>query len=156
MSANLYARVSPHFSAEAMDGVLIAGYGLNDTYGFTELGYDQVDYTVAPIVIEIVARAGRYASREDVYAAARRKGVAEETLQEDEPNLFLFDADIVSDLRSQGFVGFRDFITVSNTAPDIHAFWDAAGFDLVGFVEVVAEDPAEPYDVRLPTPAPGL
>lgn len=174
----LYTRVSPEFDHKALNGVVIASAELGDTYGFTELGYDEVDYDVAPTVLEITSKAERYADTKDVYAAAEKTGMrlwmtrdeymkewpgAKEDqfeegayllLDDGEPNQLLANPEIRRHLEEAGFDAFHDSITVSNTQPEVYAFWKASSFEISGPVEVVAEDPNEPYQVKLALEAP--
>lgn len=173
MADKIYTRVSPGFDADNFKGVIVAAEALDDTYGFTELGYDQVDYEVAPTVIEVTSRATRYASRDDVEEAASKVGIrlwmnedeylaewpgaTKEQFEENtyplhdvtEPNELLSNPEIARKLEEAGFDAFRDFIVVSNTQPIVYCFWKPGTFAASAPVELVSLDVDDPYSVQL-------
>lgn len=180
MTVKLMTRVSPQFDPANFEGVVVAGEELSDTHGFTELGYDQVDYDVAPTVFEIEATATRYANEDDVYAAAEKAGLKlwmskEEFLAENprhtseqfhqckwpamdgtEANVLLFNPDVVRHLEEAGFEAFRDVVAVSNDQPLLTCFWKPGTFKVNGPVEVIAPDEDEPYMVVLASETPRI
>lgn len=177
MNEKLYTRVSPGFDKASFSGVLIAGPDLDDTYGFTELGYDAVDYSVAPTVLEVTPSAKRYATRADIEAAAAKAGIQvwmtrEQYLSdwpgateaewaenvypatdEVEPNQLLENPEVRRHLEEAGFDAFHGIIVVTNSQAEIYAFWDTSTFEVSGPVELTIADPNEPYDVTLAAPA---
>jgi hypothetical protein len=173
----LLTRVSADFDAGAFKGVLVASEDLEDTYGFTEEGYDTCDYQEAPNVLEIELTATKLADGDDVRAAAERAGVqlwltkdeylkywpgAKESewaekefpTEETEANQLLENEKVVAELEAAGFDGFRDYVVVGADQPTLTCLWKADSFRVIGPVEVVADDPDEPYQVSVAGAAP--
>lgn len=174
--SKLYTRLSPQFDFENPTGVLVCGEYLADTHGFTELGYDRVDFDVPPVVYEVIPEVNAFATEADAIAAARaagiviydthediRKDVAAGRfsgswekgdcycLEEDPINrLVLEAADFRTAIEKAGIRAIRDNVAVSNTQPKLTILWLPDTFALRGPVALApAPDADGPYDVVL-------
>lgn len=177
MTETLYTRVSrPDFDATNFEGVVIASPDFGDTHGFTELGYDTPDYDRPPIVLELSPGDVRYASESDVQSAAEKAGVKLWLTEEEyleywpgakagefqerrfpdenvEPNQLLENPEVRRRLEEAGFNAFRGFIAVSNSQPEVSCFWQPGSFAVSAPLELVVDDPENPYRASLPEAA---
>jgi hypothetical protein len=174
MTEKLYTRVTPEFDPSAPTGVLVCAARLDETYGFSENGYDAVDYDVVPHVYEVVLSVNRIASEAEAVAAARELGmpiydthadfsVARSEgrasgkwpkdyicLEEDPINRLLEREDFRAAMAEAAIGAIQDYVAVTNVEPLLTMLWNPSTYRLVGPLDVVPTAGSDsPHDVRL-------
>jgi hypothetical protein len=173
----LYTRVSDEFDADRIQGVLFCCEDINDTYGFTEQGYDTADYDSVPTVYEVVPTIDDFADEKQAIAAARSAGFvifdthedidrAREQgkfkgswaegnavcLEETTINQLLENADFRKAVEEAGIMGIRDFVVVGNCQPMMTLLWVPGTAELRGPIPVEPVDEDNLQIVRLASP----
>ena len=176
MEEKLYTRVSEEFDPENPAGVLVCASSFEDTYGFSEKGYDAVDYDSPPVVFEVIPQVEGFASAEEAIAADRAAGIAifdthdqiDEArrqgtfagkwedgdcycLEEDPINRIVVESpEFRASLEKAGIVAIRDYVVVSNYEPLFTILWKPDTYSLRGPLELEAAPDADgPYHVVL-------
>jgi hypothetical protein len=161
MTERLFTRVTPDFDPEAPTGVLVCAANLDDTYGFSQDGYDAVDYDVAPDVYEVVLSVNRIADEAEAIAAARELGMPiydthrdfDEAVAagkatgkwphdyiclEEEPINRLLERDDFRAAMAQAAIGaIQDYVVITIDQPLLTMLWNPETYRLKGPLELV-------------------
>ncbi|MBY3433511.1 hypothetical protein HFN89_05060 [Rhizobium laguerreae] len=161
MTEKLYTRVTREFEPSAPTGVLVCAANLEDTYGFSQHGYDTLDYDIAPDVYEVVLSVNRIASEEESVAAARELGMpiydthadfdnavaaGKATgswpndyicLEEDPINKLLERDDFRAAMATASIGAIQDYVVVGNEQPLLTMLWHPETYRLRGPLELV-------------------
>lgn len=178
----LYTRVSEDFDPDAFFGVLVCSEELNDTYGFTQAGYDTADYDALPTVYEVTPLIDTLASEDVALKIGREAGLAifdthadiEEAakagtfkgswangdcvcLEETPINQLVLESSAFRDALADADVkGIRDYIAVGNQQPLVSIFWLPETVEMSGPVAIEPIDEDSLQAVRLATPTLGI
>jgi hypothetical protein len=162
MTEKLYTRVTKKFDPAAPTGVLVCAADLRGTYGFSENGYDSVEYDEEPDVYEVVLSVNRIADEEEAIAAARELGmpiydthgdfdqaVAEGKakagkwphdyicLEEDPINSLLERDDFKAAMAEAAIGAIQDYVVITIDQPLLTMLWNPGTFRLKGPLEIV-------------------
>jgi hypothetical protein len=154
----LFTRVTSEFDPDRPTGTLVCAEDLPGTHGFSEQGFDAVDYDSEPTVYEVVPKVSFFASEEAAVAAIRAAGIAvfdthedveaavqrgEFTgswskgdcfvLEEDPINRIIHEsAQVRMALEAAGILAVRDHVAVHNMQPLLTILWRPDTFELHG------------------------
>ncbi|MCS4089418.1 hypothetical protein [Rhizobium sp. BK176] len=174
MTEKLYTRVTPDFDPSAPTGVLVCAADLTDTYGFSQNGYDSVDYDVEPHVYEVILSVNRIASEEEAIAAARALGMSiydthddfersvaagkakgkwpnDYICLEEEPiNRLLEREDFRAAMAEAAIGAIQDYVVITIDQPLLTMLWNPETYRLLGPLAMVPAAGADSaQDVRL-------
>lgn len=163
MTEKLYTRVTKNFDPANPSGVLVCASTLADTYGFSQNGYDSVDYDEAPDVYEVVLSVNRIADEAEAIAAAREIGmpiydthedfdraVAEGRaagkwphdyicLEEDPINRLLEREDFRAAMAQASIGAIQDYVVVIRDQPLLTMLWNPETYRLSGPLDLSPE-----------------
>jgi hypothetical protein len=161
MTDRLYTRVTQDFDPEAPSGVLVCAANLDDTYGFSQNGYDSVDYDEAPHVYEVVLSVNRIADEKEAIEAARALGMpiydthedfnkavaaGKATgkwpkdyicLEEDPINRLLERDDFRAAMAEAAIGAIQDYVVITIDQPLLTMLWNPETYRLKGPLDIV-------------------
>lgn len=116
MTEKLYTRVTKDFDPAAPTGVLVCAARLDETYGFSQNGYDSVDYDEEPDVYEVVLSV---------------------CLEEDPINRLLERDDFRAAMDEAAIGAIQDHVVVITDQPRLTMLWNPETYRLKGPLDLV-------------------
>lgn len=173
----LYTRTTPEFDPADPTGTFVCAEDVVDTYGFSELGYDMVDYERPPLVWEVTSDIESFVSTPDLVRICNEAGIRifdtyqdYDTavtqgyvgpmpgdddflcMEEEALNTLLEREDVRGAVEAAGYYAARDYVAVTNMQPLLTVFWKPGTFTLEGPLPLVSEDPDRPQDISVAKP----